>query len=179
MCHMSCVTCKLLVSEVSRWRVCYQRGLPRLVSNESIILSTVSNLYLKDHIVIFENKGHIGEVVGALFISTKPPMICGVPRWVASEAGLAGGVEEQEWPGLLGQQARGVEPHPCWPGRLGQQGRNFNRRPYVYHVFNTCHDPKEYCVIDLIFLTSESGPHPCWWRVCYQRGLPRLVFTSW
>ena len=23
------------------------------------------------------------------------------------------------------------------------------------------------------------GPHPCWWRVCYQQALPRLVFTSW
>ena len=27
--------------------------------------------------------------------------------------------------------------------------------------------------------STVSGPHPCWWRVCYQRGLPRLVFTSW
>ena len=24
--------------------------------------------------------------------------------------------------------------------------------------------------------TNESGPHPYWWRVCYQQGLPRLVF---
>ena len=23
--------------------------------------------------------------------------------------------------------------------------------------------------------TNEWGPHPCWWRVCYWRGLPRLV----
>ena len=27
--------------------------------------------------------------------------------------------------------------------------------------------------------TTVSGLHPCWWRVCYQRSLSRLVFTSW
>ena len=27
-------------------------------------------------------------------------------------------------------------------------------------------------------LTNVLGLHPCWWRVRYQRGLPRLVFTS-
>ena len=27
--------------------------------------------------------------------------------------------------------------------------------------------------------TIVSGLHPCWWRVCYQWGLPCLVFTSW
>ena len=38
MCHMSCVTCNFFLSlffgqagEACRWRVCYQRGLPRLV----------------------------------------------------------------------------------------------------------------------------------------------------
>ena len=27
----------------------------------------------------------------------------------------------------------------------------------------------------LSLFTTVSGPHPCWWRVSYQRGLPRLV----
>ena len=27
--------------------------------------------------------------------------------------------------------------------------------------------------------TTVSGLLSCLWRVCYQRGLPRLVFTSW
>ena len=27
--------------------------------------------------------------------------------------------------------------------------------------------------------TNVSGLLSCLWRVCYQRGLPRLVFTSW
>ena len=27
--------------------------------------------------------------------------------------------------------------------------------------------------------TTDSGPHTCWWRVHYQRGLCRLVFTFW
>ena len=27
--------------------------------------------------------------------------------------------------------------------------------------------------------THELGPHPCWWRVCYQQGLPRLVSIYW
>ena len=31
MCHMSGVRCQVSGAEASRWRVCYQRGLPRLV----------------------------------------------------------------------------------------------------------------------------------------------------
>ena len=27
--------------------------------------------------------------------------------------------------------------------------------------------------------TPVLGLHLCWWRVCYQRGLTRLVFISW
>ena len=30
-------------------------------------------------------------------------------------------------------------------------------------------------LLDCPCYTNESGPHPCWWKVCYQRGLPRLV----
>ena len=33
--------------------------------------------------------------------------------------------------------------------------------------------------IDRPLPTSVSGLLSCLWRVCYQRGLPRLVFTSW
>ena len=39
MCHMSCVTCHFFVwqiGEASWWRVCYKRGLPRLVIMRSI-----------------------------------------------------------------------------------------------------------------------------------------------
>ena len=39
---------------------------------------------------MFEYKGHIGEVVAFLLITTKPPLIRDVPRWLAGEAGLAG-----------------------------------------------------------------------------------------
>ena len=41
-------------------------------------------------ILVGEGICHIGEVVTALLISTKPPLIRGVPRWVAREAGPAG-----------------------------------------------------------------------------------------
>ena len=37
MCHMSGVQCHFfLIDGASRWRVCYQRGLPRLVNNRSL-----------------------------------------------------------------------------------------------------------------------------------------------
>ena len=42
------------------------------------------------HLVVFENKGHIVEVVAALLIITKPTLIRDVPHWVAKEAGPAG-----------------------------------------------------------------------------------------
>ena len=35
------------------------------------------------------------------------------------------------------------------------------------------------CPADAWRGTIVSGLHPFWWRVCYQQGLPRLVFTSW
>ena len=44
-----------------------------------------------DNIVVFENKGHIGEVVESLLIITKPPLIHDDSRWVvAREAWTAG-----------------------------------------------------------------------------------------
>ena len=42
------------------------------------------------HLVVFEHKGHIVEVVAALLIITKPTLIRDVPHWVAKEAGPAG-----------------------------------------------------------------------------------------
>ena len=42
------------------------------------------------HLVVFEHKGHIVEIVAALFITTKLLLIHGVPCWVAREAGPAG-----------------------------------------------------------------------------------------
>ena len=56
MCHMSHVTCHLShvnfifilffgqIVGASRWRVCYQRGLPRLVSN-LIVLRNLKDIY--------------------------------------------------------------------------------------------------------------------------------------
>ena len=45
-CHMSRVTCQVS-REASRWRVCYQRGLPRLV----ITLSAFSSLQDTEEVV--------------------------------------------------------------------------------------------------------------------------------
>ena len=54
-CHMSCVTCQFFfkfiyfflgqLSEAYRWRVCYQRGLPRLVFFH---VSTKTDLFLEE-----------------------------------------------------------------------------------------------------------------------------------
>ena len=39
----------------------------------------------------------------------------------------------------------------------------------------TCHVSCVMCRMSDVFFLSQSGG-PIWWRVCYQRGLPRLVF---
>ena len=41
------------------------------------------------HLVVFKLKCCIGEAVSALLICTKPPLISGIQRWVAREAGPA------------------------------------------------------------------------------------------
>ena len=63
------------------------------------------------HLSVFEHKGHIVEVVAALLISTTPPLIRGVPRWVAKEAGTAGRSSRAWGPGRLGQPGRALEQH--------------------------------------------------------------------
>ena len=61
MCHVSCVTCHVSqffslffyfffgqCGEAYRWRVCYQRGLPRLVFYESGILTMNINVFFNE-----------------------------------------------------------------------------------------------------------------------------------
>ena len=48
---------------------------------------------------------------------------------------------------------------------------------HVSHV--TCHILRVICPIFCIFLFFGQSSRASWLRVCYQRGLPRLVFLAW
>ena len=53
-CHMLCVTCHMSLfififlpsGKASRWRVCYQQGLPRLVSGTKNVINSINDIDL-------------------------------------------------------------------------------------------------------------------------------------
>ena len=76
MCHVLCVTCRIFFyyfffiniclkrigqrGEAGRWRVCYQRGLPRLVSSQE----TVSEQFSLVHTMLEYREGDLSVTDG-------------------------------------------------------------------------------------------------------------------
>ena len=55
MCHVSGVRCHFFFGQsggASRWRVCYQQGLPRLISTSSLLLINLPNVHSEINIYI-------------------------------------------------------------------------------------------------------------------------------
>ena len=63
---------------------------------------------------------------------------------------------------------------PVMDSTRGTSDRQVREPSKTFHIKDTlC---KNFAILGY---SSELGPHPCWWKVRYQQGLLRPVFTSW
>ena len=190
MCHVSCVTCHMShvtchVSQVTcpvshviififfgqsgeayRWRVCYQWGLPRLVFR---------NTKFKQ-VSVFNRPGVAGAVI-------QSPL--SLIKWVSNPLVQISfkHYHSQTWRARELKFWESVHPTICVKCHVSC---------VMCHVSPvTCHVSAVTCIIFfLVYLLIFYVPKKIFWkknghsggasrwRVCYQRGLPRLVYIS-